>query len=45
MWTLLGGALIVAGAVLVVLLSGAEEGLAGTPEEVVGEAMGRSAGG
>ena len=39
-WTLLGGALIVAGAVLVVLLSGAEEGLAGTPEEVVGEAVG-----
>ncbi len=36
-WTLLGGALILAGAVLVVLLSNADEGLAGTPEEVVGE--------
>jgi drug/metabolite transporter (DMT)-like permease len=36
-WTLLGGALIVAGAALVVLLSRADEGLAGTPEEVVGE--------
>ena len=43
-WTLLGGALIVGGAVLVVLLSGAEEGLAGTPEEIVGEAAGTAAG-
>jgi drug/metabolite transporter (DMT)-like permease len=39
-WTLLGGALILAGAVLVVLLSGADEGLAGTPEEVVGQTAG-----
>ena len=39
-WTLLGGALIVGGAALVVLLSGADEGLAGTPEEAVGEAVG-----
>ena len=44
-WTLLGGALIVGGAALVVLLSGADEGLAGTPEEAVGEAVGPSAGG
>jgi drug/metabolite transporter (DMT)-like permease len=37
-WTLLGGALILAGAVLVVLFGAAEEGLAGSPEEAVGEA-------
>jgi DME family drug/metabolite transporter len=37
-WTLLGGALILGGAVLVVLFGAAEEGLAGTPEEAVGEA-------
>ncbi len=38
LWTLLGGALILGGAVLVVLLGAAEEGLAGSPEEAVGEA-------
>ena len=38
LWTLLGGALILVGAVLVVLFGAAEEGLAGSPEEVVGEA-------
>jgi DME family drug/metabolite transporter len=37
-WTLLGGVLILIGAVLVVLFGAAEEGLAGSPEEVVGEA-------
>ncbi len=37
-WTLLGGALILAGAVLVVVLGVADEGLAGSPEEAVGEA-------
>ena len=37
-WTLLGGALILVGAVLVVLFGAAEEGLAGSPEEAVGEA-------
>ncbi len=37
-WTLLGGALILGGAVLVVLFGVAEEGLAGSPEEAVGEA-------
>jgi DME family drug/metabolite transporter len=38
LWTLLGGALILLGAVLVVLFGAAEEGLAGSPEEAVGEA-------
>jgi len=38
LWTLLGGALILVGAVLVVLFGAAEEGLAGSPEEAVGEA-------
>ena len=38
LWTLLGGALILCGAVLVVLLGATEEGLAGSPEEAVGEA-------
>ncbi len=38
LWTLLGGALILAGAVLVVLFGAAQDGLAGTPEEAVGEA-------
>ena len=38
LWTLVGGALILIGAVLVVLLGAAEEGLAGSPEEAVGEA-------
>jgi drug/metabolite transporter (DMT)-like permease len=37
-WTLFGGALILFGAVLVVLFGAAQEGLAGTPEEAVGEA-------
>jgi DME family drug/metabolite transporter len=37
-WTLLGGALILGGAVLVVVFGAAEEGLAGSPEEAVGEA-------
>jgi hypothetical protein len=37
-WTLLGGVLILVGAVLVVLFGAAEEGLAGSPEEAVGEA-------
>lgn len=37
LWTLLGGALILAGAVLVVVLGATEEGLAGSPEEAVGE--------
>ena len=37
-WTLIGGALILGGAVLVVLFGAAQEGLAGTPEEAVGEA-------
>ena len=38
LWTLLGGVLILVGAVLVVLFGAADEGLAGSPEEVVGEA-------
>ena len=38
LWTLLGGALILGGAVLVVLFGATEEGLAGSPEEAVGEA-------
>ena len=38
LWTLLGGALILCGAVLVVLFGATEEGLAGSPEEAVGEA-------
>ena len=38
LWTLLGGVLILIGAVLVVLFGAAEEGLAGSPEEAVGEA-------
>jgi len=38
LWTLLGGALILGGAVLVVSFGAAEEGLAGSPEEAVGEA-------
>ena len=33
-----GGALILGGAVLVVLFGATEEGLAGSPEEAVGEA-------
>jgi drug/metabolite transporter (DMT)-like permease len=37
-WTLSGGALILTGAALVVLFGAGEEGLAGSPEEVVGEA-------
>lgn len=37
-WTLLGGALILAGAVLVVLFGSSEEGMAGSPEEAVAEA-------
>jgi drug/metabolite transporter (DMT)-like permease len=37
LWTLLGGALILIGAVLVVLFGATEEGLAGSPEEAVGE--------
>lgn len=39
-WTLLGGALILAGAVLVVLFGAGEEGMAGSPEEVLGEVEG-----
>jgi drug/metabolite transporter (DMT)-like permease len=42
LWTLLGGALILAGAVLVVIFGAAEEGLAGSPEEAVGEASGQA---
>jgi drug/metabolite transporter (DMT)-like permease len=38
LWTLLGGTLILGGAVLVVLFGATQEGLAGTPEEAVGEA-------
>jgi DME family drug/metabolite transporter len=38
LWTLLGGVLILIGAVLVVLFGAADEGLAGSPEEAVGEA-------
>lgn len=41
-WTLLGGVLILVGAVLVVLYGAAEEGLAGSPEEAVGEAEARA---
>jgi DME family drug/metabolite transporter len=37
LWTLLGGVLILGGAVLVVLFGAGEEGLAGSPEEAVGE--------
>jgi drug/metabolite transporter (DMT)-like permease len=36
--TLLGGALVLVGAVLVVLFGASKEGLAGSPEEAVGEA-------
>lgn len=36
-WTLVGGALILAGAVLVVLFGGSQEGMAGSPEEVLAE--------
>ena len=42
LWTLLGGVLILAGAVLVVLFGNAEEGLAGSPEEALGEAGGQA---
>lgn len=42
-WTLLGGAFILVGAALVVLFGAAEEGLAGSPEELVGE-VGAAAG-
>ena len=38
MWTLAGGALILVGAVLVVLFGANDEGMAGTPEEALGEA-------
>lgn len=38
LWTLLGGALILVGATLVVLFGASDEGLAGTPEEALGEA-------
>jgi drug/metabolite transporter (DMT)-like permease len=38
MWTLAGGALILVGAVLVVLFGASDEGMAGTPEEALGEA-------
>ena len=37
-WTLVGGALILVGAVLVVLFGASDEGMAGTPEEALGEA-------
>jgi len=37
-WTLAGGALILVGAVLVVLLGAGDEGMAGTPEEALAEA-------
>ncbi len=37
LWTLIGGALILGGAVLVVSFGAAEAGLAGSPEEAVGE--------
>jgi drug/metabolite transporter (DMT)-like permease len=38
LWTLVGGALILLGAALVVLFGSGEEGLAGSPEEIIGEA-------
>lgn len=38
-WTLLGGGLILAGAVLVVVFGAGEEGMAGSPEEAIGEAQ------
>lgn len=38
LWTLLGGALILVGAVLVVLFGKGEEGMAGSPEEALAEA-------
>jgi drug/metabolite transporter (DMT)-like permease len=38
LWTLAGGALILAGAVLVVLFGAGEEGMSGSPEEAMGEA-------
>jgi drug/metabolite transporter (DMT)-like permease len=37
-WTLLGGAFILVGAVLVVLFGAGDEGMAGSPEEAVAEA-------
>ena len=37
-WTLAGGALILVGAVLVVMFGASDEGMAGTPEEALGEA-------
>jgi len=37
-WTLAGGALILVGAVLVVVFGASDEGMAGTPEEALGEA-------
>ncbi len=37
LWTLVGGALILAAAVVVVLFGSAEEGLAGSPEEAIAE--------
>ena len=40
-WTLAGGALILVGAVLVVLFGASDEGMAGTPEEALGEAKAR----
>ncbi len=42
LWTLLGGVLILVGAVLVVLFGAAEEGLAGSPEEAGGRVGSRS---
>jgi drug/metabolite transporter (DMT)-like permease len=45
LWTLLGGVLILGGAVLVVLFGAAEGGLAGSPEEAVGEAEATSSSG
>jgi drug/metabolite transporter (DMT)-like permease len=44
-WTLLGGVLILVGAVLVVVFGAADEGLAGSPEEAVGEAEATSSSG
>jgi drug/metabolite transporter (DMT)-like permease len=38
LWTLSGGVLILLGAALVVLFGSGEEGLAGSPEEIIGEA-------
>ena len=37
-WTLAGGTLILVGAVLVVVFGASDEGMAGTPEEALGEA-------